>query len=64
MVVTHRAGTRDGNADALTRVSYPLVPCSAYLADIGPANVPCGGCHYCTRAHVQWAKFTEAYDAG
>ena len=41
-----------------SRVPDPLVPCSAYLAGIGPANLPCGGCHYCTKAHPQCAKFT------
>ena len=62
MVVKHRAAAKHGNADALSRVPDPLVPCSAYLAGIGPANLPCGGCHYCTRAHLQWAKFTADVD--
>ena len=22
----------------------------------------CGGCHYCTRAHKQWARFTDDVD--
>lgn len=32
---------KHGNADALSRMSHPLVPCSAYMADIRPVNLPC-----------------------
>ena len=40
----------------------PLVPCSAYIAIIRPADLSCGGCRYCTRADAQWAKFTDDVD--
>ena len=55
MVVRHRAGIRHGNADALSRIPDPLSPCSDYVAGIKPEDLPCGGCHYCSRAHRQWA---------
>ena len=25
-------------------------------------DLPCGGCHYCTRAHKQWARFNDDVD--
>ena len=25
-------------------------------------DLPCGGCHYCTRAHRQWGQFTDEVD--
>ena len=27
-----------------------------------PEDLPCGGCHYCSRAHRQWARFCEDID--
>ena len=62
MVIKHYAGAKHGNAYALSRMLDPLVPCSAYLAGIRPADLPCGGCRYCTRADAQWAKYTEDVD--
>ena len=62
MVVKHRAGIRHGNADALSRIPDPLSPCSDYVAGIKPEDLPCGGCHYCSRAHRQWARFCEDID--
>ncbi|XP_045167543.2 uncharacterized protein LOC123530833 [Mercenaria mercenaria] len=62
MVVKHRPGVKHGNADALSRIPDTLVPCSAYIAGIKPADLPCGGCHYCKRAHNQWDQFTKQVD--
>ena len=62
MVVKHRAGAKHGNADALSRIPDPLSPCLEYIAGMRPADLPCKGCKYCTRAHYQWARFTEEVD--
>ena len=62
MVVKHREGSKHGNADALSRIPDPLSPCFKYISSIKLADLPCGGCHYCTRAHNQWAKFTDDAD--
>ncbi|KAH3707525.1 hypothetical protein DPMN_066933 [Dreissena polymorpha] len=39
-----------------------LSPCPSYVVGIIPADLPCGGCHYCARAHDQWAAFTDDVD--
>ena len=62
MIVQHRPGTKHGNADALSRKPDSLTPCMSYLAGIKPADLPCGGCHYCVRADKQWGNFTRDVD--
>ena len=59
MVVQHRPGTKHGHADALSRKPDSLTPCTSYLAGIKPADLLCGGCHYCVRADQQWGNFTR-----
>ena len=59
MIVKYRPGVLHGNADALSRMPDKLVPCDEFVAGILPKNLPCKGCHYCTRAHNQWASFVE-----
>jgi len=62
MVVCHRAGVKHGKADALSRLPDNLTPCSEYISGLQPADLPCGGCSYCTRAHHRWAQFTRDVD--
>ena len=62
MVVKHRSGSKHGNADALSRIPDRLTPCASYVAGIKPADLPCGGCHYCLRADQQWSDFTRDVD--
>ena len=62
MVVQHRSGAKHGNADALSRRPDTLTPCSSYVAGITPADLPCGGCHYCVRADQQWGNFVRDVD--
>lgn len=62
MVVQHRSGNKHGNADALSRRPDNLTPCPSYIAGIKPADLPCGGCHYCTRADEQWSSFIRNVD--
>lgn len=62
MVIQHRPGIKHGNADALSRKPDDLTPCPSYVAGIRPADLPCGGCHYCTRVDQQWSNFTRDVD--
>ena len=62
MVVQHRPGIKHGNADALSRKPDSLTPCTSYLAGSKPADLSCGGCHYCVRADKQWGNFTRDVD--
>ena len=43
MVVKHRAGSRHGNADGLSRMPDDLAPCEKYLAGKKIEDLPCGG---------------------
>ena len=62
MVIQHRPGSKHGNADALSRKPDHLNPCPSYLAGMRLEDLPCGGCHYCTRADQQWRHFTRDID--
>lgn len=50
-VVKHCKEAKHGNADALSRIPDPTVPCSVYEADIQPADLPLGGCSDCTKVY-------------
>lgn len=50
------------NANALSRIPQTLSECACYEAGNSPDNLPCGGCHYCTRAHKQWSRFQHDVD--
>lgn len=58
----HRKGAEHINADALSRIPDPLEECDCYRAGQNVRDLPCGGCHYCSRAHKQWARFSEDVD--
>ena len=58
----HRKGAEHLNADALSRIRDPLSECDCYRAGQDLRDLPCGGCHYCTRAHKQWARFNDDVD--
>jgi hypothetical protein len=30
--------------------------------NVKPSELPCGGCKYCTKAHLNWSKFVEEVD--
>ena len=62
MVVQFRSGSKHANADALSRRPDDLYPCSSYVAGIKPTDLPCGGCHYCTRVDKQWGSFLRDVD--
>ena len=59
----HRKGAEHVNVDALSRIKDPLEECHCYGAGQRLGDLPCRGCHYCTRAHKQWAQFNDdVYD--
>ena len=58
----HRKGAEHINADALSRIRDPLEECDFYRAGQNLRYLPCGGCHYCMRAHKQWALFNNSVD--
>ena len=58
----HRKGAEHVNAAALSRIKDPLEECDCYGAGQRLGDLPCGGCHYCTRAHKQWARFNDDVD--
>ena len=59
--ITHRAGSKHGNADALSRQpSGPDSCISSYKVSL--EALPCGGCRYCTQRHQEWSDFNEHVD--
>ena len=62
MIVKHRPGSKHENADGASRIPETLSPCPSYVAGIKLKDLPCGGCHYCTRADQQWGEFIEEVD--
>ena len=60
--VVHRAGKHHCNVDGLSRIGDALVPCTFYQTCIDLADLPCGGCPYCRRAHSQWQQFEVEID--
>lgn len=62
MVLEHRKGRLHTNADALSRPGLKNGEHSHYVHGVEPENLHCKGCHYCQRAHQQWADFVENVD--
>ena len=62
MTLVHRAGSKHSNADGLSRIPDQLDFCDCYRAGYDPSDLPCGGCDYCLRAHLQWTRFDEDVD--
>ena len=54
-----RRGAEHINTDALNHIKDPLEECDCYSAGQKLRKLACGGCHYCTRAHKQWARFND-----
>jgi hypothetical protein len=62
MEIEHRPGNKHSNADGLSRIPDTLNPCDYYHAGTKVEMLPCGGCNYCQRAHIQWERFHEDVD--
>ena len=60
--IIHRPGNKHSNADALSRIPDRIPPCNCYEAGTKLEDLPCGGCHYCTRAHNQWERYDLDFD--
>ena len=60
MRIVRRPGKNHGNADALSRAVQEEDPCFSYRAGSALADLPCGGCPYCTKAHQNWRGFEES----
>ena len=60
--IVHRRGAEHKNADALSRIEDNLAPCDCYRAGTRIEDLPCGGCHYCSKVHRQWAIFNDDVD--
>jgi transposase InsO family protein len=62
MKIIHRPGRLHQNADSLSRIPSDVEPCPCYFAGSNLSQLPCGGCPYCTKCHVQWRRFEEDID--
>jgi hypothetical protein len=61
MEIQHRPGKKHTNADALSRIPGGE-PCSDFNLKVKLQDLPCGGCPYCTRAHLNWSGFDQDVD--
>ena len=59
MQICHRRGKDHVDADILTRIRDDVPYCDCYRTVKDITLLPCKGCKYCERAHLQWADFKE-----
>lgn len=62
MEIVHRPGKKHTNADDMSRLRDVIPECDCYNAGARVEDLPCEGCRYCQRAHVQWGRFSEDVD--
>ncbi|KAH3821817.1 hypothetical protein DPMN_123585 [Dreissena polymorpha] len=62
MKIVHRPGRNHGNADALSQMVTSDVQCPHYRSGSAIADLPCGGCKYCSKAYQSWGQFEEEVD--
>ena len=62
LIIEHRPGRKHANADALSRGPDHISICENYELGVLPSDLPCGGCHYCERAHSNWSVFANLVD--
>ena len=60
--IVHQRGAEHNNTDVLSRIEDDLAPCDCYRAVTMVEDLPCGGCHYCSKVHRQWARFNDNVD--
>ena len=53
---------KHSNADGLSRIPEELGICNCYEAGEEVGSLPCCGCPYYTKLHMQWGKFEEEVD--
>ena len=61
MTIQHRAGQKHQNADPLSWIPEEEY-CNCYEAGIYLDDLPCGGCKFCTKMHVNWSRFEKDVD--
>ena len=54
--------TEQNSVDALSRKEDNLAPCNCYRAGTRIEDLPCGGCHYCSKVHRQWVRLNDNVD--
>ncbi|KAH3851020.1 hypothetical protein DPMN_093497 [Dreissena polymorpha] len=68
IILKHRPGRKHVNADTLSRPPMPDKVCSHYVmgakrfAMLQSPLPLLQDCHYCKKAHSNWARFTEEVD--
>jgi hypothetical protein len=62
MKVVHRPGKYHANADGLSRLPQKETAFGEFSISIDLADLPYGGCKYCTRAHQNWQGFSRDVD--
>ena len=62
MVIQYRKGRTHSNADGQSRIPDTVPFCKFYVSDCKPSELPCGGCHFCLKAHKEWSRFEEDVD--
>jgi transposase InsO family protein len=66
MVLVHRPGKKHINADVLSRIPDPDVPCSNYRSNVRLEDLPCFQdgkvCNYCQKMSDQWERFDNDID--
>ena len=61
MVISHRPGRNHQNADSLPRID-DTSDCNNFQHSVQINNLPCGGCAYCTKRHIEWGQFISDVD--
>jgi hypothetical protein len=62
IILQHRLGKNHSNADTLSRIPDSLDLCQEYRSGIELSQLPCEGCHFCTREKQQWSTFEDHID--
>lgn len=62
MEIVHRPGKKHTNADGMSRLKDVIPECDCYNAGARVEDLPCEGCRYCQRAHVQLGRFSADVD--
>ena len=62
ITLQHRADKDHYNADSHSIIPDNVAPCLEYKTGIPLHMIPCGGCHFCTRAKQQWSTLENDID--
>ena len=62
MEIVHRPGKDHVNAEGMSRILDPLVPCNNYSYGCDVQVLPCGSCKYCVWANEQCDMFHDEVD--